>query len=98
MEIELYFKAVGLNFRVVVNICEDDGVFVEDVLQVDVKTQSGEYMIAQVDIKEFFEYMEQELNYAAEEYVRTRAIAYAEMRADDMREERLIEKLIEKGN
>ena len=89
MEKVLYFKYAGMNFRVNSWIVEDDTPYVEDISAVEVEAANGEYMAVDVDLVKFMESMQDQLNEAAEEYIRDRAIAYAEMRMDARREEGL---------
>lgn len=89
METKLYFNYAGLSFRVDACIVEDDVPFVEDISSVEVEAGNGDYMTVAVDLNEFMEAMQDQLNEAAEEYIRNRAIAYAEMRMDARREEGL---------
>ena len=87
MNTHLYFDWAGMSFRVEVEIFEDDPSYVEDIKRVEVKTEGGEYMLVSINREEFLESMQDILNDKAEEYMRDREIAYAEMRADSKREE-----------
>lgn len=87
MNKHLYFDWAGMSFRVEVEIFDDEPAYVEEIKRVEVKTEGGEYMLVSVDKAEFMDNMQDILNDAAEEYMRDRAIAYAEMRADAKREE-----------
>ena len=92
MTAKLEFDYGGLSFLVDVEIFNDAPAFVENINSVEVLTPSGDYMLAQFDEKEFIETFQDVLDRKAQEYIEDLAIAYAEMRADDMREERLLER------
>lgn len=87
MTAKLEFEADGLSFLVDVEIFDDAPAFVEDVNSVEVRTPSGEYMLAEFDEKAFRDNFQDVLDEKAQEYLRDMAIAYAEMRADMRREE-----------
>lgn len=89
METKLYFKYAGLSFCVDAGICDDETPYVEDISAVEVEAANGEYMAVDVDLAKFMESMQDQLNEAAEEYIRDRAIAYAEARMDARKEEGL---------
>ena len=90
MTAKLEFVAGGITFLVEVEIFDDKPAFVENVKSVEILTPSGEYMLAQFDENEFLENFQDVLDDKAQDYLRDLAIAYAEARADDMREERLL--------
>lgn len=89
METKLYFDYAGLSFCVDACIVEDDTPYVEDISSVEVEAGNGDYMTVAVDIDAFMDAMQDKLNEAAEEYMRDRAIAYAEARMDARKEEGL---------
>lgn len=88
MTAKIEFTAGGISFLVDVEIFDDDQAFVEEVNSVEVRTPSGEYMLAEFDEKEFKDNFQDVLDEKAQEYMRDLAIAYAEMRADAQREEK----------
>ena len=83
---QLFFNSNGLSFKVDVEVLEDENC-VDTINSVEVLAENGDYIVADVDKEEFFEGMEDLLNELAEEAIRDRAIAYAEMRLDSKREE-----------
>ncbi len=87
MTAKLEFMAGGISFLVDVEIFDDDPAYVEEVNSVEVKTPSGEYMLAEFDEKAFKDNFQDVLNEKAQEYLRDLAIAYAEARLDARREE-----------
>lgn len=89
MTAKLEFDYGGLNFIVEAEIFDDNPAFVEDVNSVEIRTPSGDYMLAEFDEKEFIDIFQDILDEKAQEYMRDLAIAYAEMRADARREEGL---------
>lgn len=88
MNAQLEFDYGGISFFVDVEIFNNDPIYVEEVNSVEVKTPSGEYMLAEFDEKEFKDNFQDILDEKAQEYMRDLAIAYAEMRADAQREEK----------
>lgn len=87
MTAKLEFMAGGISFLVDVEIFDDDPAYVEEVNSVEVRTPSGEYMLAEFDEKEFKDNFQDVLDEKAQEYMRDLAIAYAEARLDARREE-----------
>lgn len=87
MNAKFEFDYGGITFLVDVEIFDDDPAFVEDVNSVEVRTPSGDYMLAQFDEKEFKDNFQDVLDEKAQEYIRDLAIAYAEARLDARREE-----------
>lgn len=89
MNAKLEFDYGGISFLVEVEIFDDDPAFVEDVNSVEVRTPSGDYMLAEFDEKAFKDTFQDLLDDKAQEYMRDLAIAYAEARMDARREEGL---------
>ena len=89
MNAKLEFVAGGITFLVDVEIFDDNPAYVEDVNSVEILTPSGEYMLVQFDEKEFKDNFKDVLDEKAQEYLRDLAIAYAEARMDERREEGL---------
>lgn len=89
MQGKLDFEYGGLNFFVTVGIVDDNPAYVEEVQSVEIQTPSGEYMPVEFDYDKFMEVYRDMLDEKAQEYLRDLAIAYAEMRAEERREEEL---------
>lgn len=89
MNAKFEFDYGGITFLVDVEIFDDDPAFVEDVNSVEVRTPSGDYMLAEFDEKAFKDTFQDMLDEKAQEYIRDLAIAYAEARLDERREEGL---------
>lgn len=89
MNTKLYVDWAGISFLVDAEIAEDEPAYVEEINSVEVRAQNGDYMLVDVDRKEFMEIMQDVLDDAAQEYIQERAIAYAEARMDARREEGL---------
>ena len=87
MNAKFEFDYGGIRFFVDVEIFDDDPAFVEDVNSVEIRTPSGDYMLAEFDEKAFKDTFQDLLDEKAEEYIKDLAIAYAEARMDARREE-----------